>query len=256
MSVGKSNSVVLSVTPYRESSFLAALFSREYGRISGIAKGVRRSDRRRIPIERGYLIEHVVYLRQHRDLHTITDCSILEHFPLLRGDLEKTVVRDLLFDVVLSAVPVGDAHPVMYDFLLRFLDELGTVGRGLDGGLTYLSGILFTFAAQLGFALDFEQCSVCGRDTAHLQTVWLAIEQGLLRCDRCSSAKGTAGDRLLPVSVLPWYSRNDTVEGDLPRVDRKTALAAVRLAYDYCRYHLEIRKNLQSFQFVEHLAGL
>ena len=256
MSVGTTTSIVLSVAPYRESSILTVLFSREHGRISGIAKGIRRSDRRRVPVERGYVVEHVVYLRRHRDLQTVTDCSILEHFPLVRGDLERTAVRDLLFDVVLSSVPAGDAHPVLYDFLLRFLEELGTVGYGFEGMLTYLSGMLFTFAGQLGFGLDFTKCSVCGRDTARLKTVWLAVGQGLLRCDGCSSVKNAAGDRLLPVDVLPWYARHGGGEGTLPRIDGKTAVAAVRLAYDYCRYHLEIRKNLQSFQFVEHLAGL
>jgi DNA repair protein RecO (recombination protein O) len=257
MTVEKTLSVVLSVTPYRESSILATLFSRQHGRIGAIAKGIRRGDRRRVPVERGYLIEHIVYLRRHGDLHQITDCSIHDYFPPVRGDLEKTAVRDLLFDIFLSAVPAGDSHPELYDFVVAFLDTLGTLGPGLDGHLAYLSKTLFLFSAHLGFGLDFGRCSSCGCGTAGAATVWLTIGRGMIRCDRCTTGSGASSDRLVPPGAAAWFA--DTTDGFptvSPPLSRREAAAALRLAYDYCRYHLDIRKNLESFAFVEHLAGL
>ncbi|MBN1757882.1 MAG: DNA repair protein RecO [Chitinispirillaceae bacterium] len=254
MAIGKTHSVVLSVTPYRESSILAVLFSREHGRFSGIAKGIRRGDRRRVPVERGYIIEHIVYLKQHGDLHQITDCSIHDYFPLLRGDLEKTAIRDLLFDIVLSAVPAGDSHPDVYDFIVEFLTGLSNVGQGLRGHLTYLSKILFAFSGHLGFGLDFSQCSSCGYRTDGSGPVWLNIEQGMVRCERCSSGFGASADRLVSAGAAIWFSSSGS--GDAPVLSGKEAVAALRLAYDYSRYHLEIRKNLESYAFVEHLAGM
>jgi DNA repair protein RecO (recombination protein O) len=262
MTIGKTLSVVLSVTPYRESSILTSLFSREHGRLNGVAKGVRRSDRRRVPIERGYLIEHVIYLKPHGDLHTITDCGIVEFYPQLRGDLEKTAIRDLLFDIVLSSVPAGDTHPEVYELLVGFLEEISTGEREFGDGCAYLSMLLFDFAARLGFSLDFGWCSSCGCSVAELPQVWLSVERGLLRCDRCSSGSGVGRDRLFPTGMLQWYARHAAAghfvagDGEFSRIPLREAFTALRLAYDYCRYHMDIRKNLASFSFLEHLAAM
>ncbi len=239
MTIGKTLSVVLSVTPYRESSILTSLFSREHGRLNGVAKGVRRSDRRRVPIERGYIIEHVIYLKQHGDLHTITDCGIVEFYPQLRGDLEKTAVRDLLFDIVLASVPAGEAHPEVFELLLGFLDVISTGEREFGDSCAYLSMILFDFAARLGFSLDFERCSSCGGSVAGQPRIWLSVEHGLVRCDRCSSGRSAGRDRLVPTGILQWYARYSVTGhfvpggGESSRIPLREGFAALRLVYDY-----------------------
>ena len=257
MAIGKCVSVVLSVTPYRESSILTALFSLHYGRINAIAKGIRKVDRRRVPIERGYTIEHLVYIKTHGDLHQITDCSIQDFFPRLRGDLEKTAVRDLFFDMVLSAVPVSDPHPELYDFLIEFLAVLDGLHTGLGGYLMYGARTLFGFAAHLGFSLDFGKCTACGGTTAAGSPAWLDIEHGIVRCDACSLRGSRSTDRRVPGSAVQWFAGAVAPSaGGYDSFTDKDAQAAVRLAYDYCRYHLDIRRRLDSFGFIEHLAGM
>jgi DNA repair protein RecO (recombination protein O) len=255
MPIEKSQSVVLSVMPFRESSIIASLFTRHHGRINAIAKGIRKTDRRRVPIERGYLIDHIVYLKHHGDLHQITDCNINEYFPLLRGNLEKTATRDLLFDVVLSAIPVRDPHPELFDHLTGFLEALSSVQPGLGGHLMYLSKTLFGFAAHLGFSLDFTRCVHCGNRPGERSIAWLAIDQGAVRCDSCSSLSNNSGERLLQSAAAVWLAEPDNGRTISTPFTDQEALGVLRLAYDYCRYHLDIRKNLDSFAFVEHLAG-
>jgi DNA repair protein RecO (recombination protein O) len=256
MSIEKSCSIVLSTVPYRESSILMYLFSRQHGRIHALAKGIRKSDRRGVPVERGYLIEHIVYLKPHRDLHLVTDCQIREHYPAIRCDLDKTAVRDVLFDLLLAAIKVTDPHPELFDYLARFLTVLDGTTVNMNGLLLHLSKTLFGIAARLGFGIDFGRCVTCGTRFGENGGAWLSVEKGLVRCEDCSPAHATA-DRFLPFAAAAFFACPD--ELPLPAAaeltDREMS-GVLRLTCDYCRYHFDIRKQLDSLKFIEHLFAM
>ncbi|MBN1578957.1 MAG: DNA repair protein RecO [Chitinispirillaceae bacterium] len=253
MSIEKSSSIVLSTMPYRESSILMYLFTREHGRIHGLAKGIRTHDRRGVPVERGYLIEHMTYLKPHRDLHQVTDCHIRQHYPAIRGNLEKTAVRDVLFDLVLGGIKVTDPHPELFDYLLRYLSYLD--GQSCDGSvlLLSLSKTLFGLAGYLGFRIDFGRCITCGKGFGKNVAAWLTVDRGMLRCGDCSPGQAKT-DRLLPGNAAVYFARPEALLfREIPQLTDKEASALLHLACDYCRYHLDIRRRLESLSFIEHL---
>jgi len=256
MSIEKTGSIVLSAAPYRESSLLVHLFTREHGRINAIAKGVRRPDRRAVPIERGYLIDHFTYIRPHRELQQITECQIRDHFPGIRGNLEKTAVRDVLIDMALSVMRDADPHADMFDCYARFLSDLDSMKCDTAAMLLHLSRHVFGMAARLGVGADFTVCSVCGRPFDSRSSVCLMIDKGLVRHESCGSSLSVT-DRMIGGSAARLFSFADgTTCATLPVIPGREALRMVHCAVDYCRYHLDIRRNMQSLGFLDNLAAM
>ncbi|MBN1306881.1 MAG: DNA repair protein RecO [Chitinispirillaceae bacterium] len=253
MSIEKCNSIILATMPYRESSILMYLFTRKHGRIHGLAKGIRTSDRRGVPVERGYLIEHMIYFKPHRDLHQVTDCHIREHYPAIRGNLEKTAVRDVLFDLMLGGIKDTDPHPELFDYLRRYLSHLDETACEGSVLLLSLSKILFGLAGHLGFGIDFGRCVACGKGFGETIAVRLTIDRGMLRCRDCPPAQAKT-DRLLPGSAAAYFARPEASQSrEIPRLTDKESSALLHCACDYCRHHLEIHRRLESLSFIEHL---
>ena len=255
MSIEKCTSIILSTTPFRESSLLLYLFTREHGRIHALAKGIRKGDRRGVPVERGYLIEHMTYMRPHRDLQQVTDCHIREHFPAIRGDLEKTAVRDVLFDLALGAIKVTDPHPELFDYMAGFLGMLERMCPGGGALLLHLSKMIFGFAGHLGVGVDFSGCGRCGKSFGEHGTAWLTIDRGMVRCDDCSPTQART-DRFLPGSIAAFFGCFGEPDSfPPPRLTDKESMGVLRLACEYCRYHLDIRRHLESLSFIEQLLA-
>ena len=110
MSINKTLHLVLAVMPYRETSSIVTLLSRRFGRVSGIARGVRRSPQAPLTLERGQLVELVLYLKPHRELHTIGAVSVVDYFPSIRADMGKMALRDACFELMLKTATASETH--------------------------------------------------------------------------------------------------------------------------------------------------
>ncbi len=251
MSIDKCTSIILSASPFRESSLLLYLFTREHGRLHAIAKGIRRGDRRSVPIERGYLIEHNTYIKPNRDLHLATDFNIREHFPAIRGNLEKTAVRDVLFDLMLGAVRLTDPHPELFDYIGAFLVKLENIQCRGGRLLLFLSKTLFGIAGHLGVGIDFKVCSGCGERFEESTDVWLIIEKGAVRCGECIKGHPNT-HRHLPAGTAFFFGNFDNqCQNQTPNLTNKQSMGVLHTACEYLRYHLDIRRRFESVAFIE-----
>lgn len=129
MSAEKIESIILSATPYRETSCILRLFTRTRGLVHGIAKGVRRSGGKSTPtpLDRGLLLDALLYHRPNRELHTLGSLHIANFFHGIRSDLTKSALRDIALELYIKSITEPAPHPELFDLLDDFL-------AGLDGG--------------------------------------------------------------------------------------------------------------------------
>jgi len=251
MSIEKNRSILLSTSPYRESSILATLFSLQHGRISVIAKGTRRNDRRAVPLDRGYLVEHTLYMKPNRDLHQMTDCSIVEFYPGIRHNLEKTALRDLIFDILLKTLSPSDNNESLFNLLQEYLANLDSAESRSGILLLQTARTLHRIAELLGFYLDVSSCSICGHRFTTGDEPWLSVKDGILRCADCArTAHEGSYSVTAPFIFLLGHEATGVVAAEPPPA---RGLALLRLLTDFCRYHFDIRQKLTSLGFLYQL---
>jgi DNA repair protein RecO (recombination protein O) len=249
MSIEKTSAIVLSITPFRETSSIAVLLTRSLGRASAIAKGIRRSPQAALVLERGLLVELMLYVKPNRDLHTVGQISVAKYYPSVRADLGKLALRDAAFELILKSVTAPETHTELFDFACGFLDRLEAADAATLP-VHELWRFFVGWAQHLGFMLNLRECVLCGSTAIAKEGGALAIERGGLLCGTCARASAAT---FMPGSVISFL-----LSGTPPEIDRHadtlpeaTRLRLTRLLADYCRFHLEIRTELKSIGFLE-----
>ncbi len=251
MSAEKTKALILRVLPYRESSCILHLFTEQHGLIHGIAKGIRRKKSNQDFLERGFLVECVVYIKPQRDLHTLSAVHVLEFFPAIRSDLIKGALRDAAFETILAAITVSDVHPELYELFLKVLEHLESSPQHVCHPFA-LWLFYHRFAQHMGFGLDVSLCISCS--TKLVQEAYLAMNKGGFECRECSGSRHE--QFVFPFEVLSYLYRGSPN----PEALRETCTPDImkkitHLLADYCRYHFDTRKEYKALAFLDEMAG-
>lgn len=246
-----SSCIVLSVMPFRETSVIATLLSRTHGRVGGIAKGIHRTKKAHLPLERGQIIDLVLYYRPHRELHTMSQISIVNFFGAIRSSLGKCAVRDAALEIALKTLCATEAHPELFDFAAAFFSRLEAAPEGALP-LPLLWRFLAGWSALLGFRINLEACIRCGSDRILSEGGWLSPDQDGIVCTRCVPSRGDCRS-MIPATVLRHIREPDPSGQEMAcpvslGVSREMTITGI-LA-DYARYHFDIRSELKTMGFL------
>lgn len=182
MSAEKTEALILRVADFSESSRIVTLFSRDFGRISALAKGAKRL---KGPFESALdLLANcrIVFLRKASGgLDLLTEAQLLQRFRPSEKDLGSLYAGYYVAELLLSLTEDYDPHPVLFQAALEALEtfrEPAMVRRGV----TRFELVLLREIGQLP---DFEHCAGCGVALEEGQSFGFWGSQGGLICPQC-----------------------------------------------------------------------
>ena len=172
----QGEAIVLRTWPFHEADLLVSLFTRDQGRIRGVARHALRSRRRF-----GGALEPMTHVRAsyaetpRQELVRLDAFEILSS-PLSRPvDYARTAALQLLAEV-LEELPEGAVDDAVFRLTLAVLDEL-QVGR-LWLPLTYFA---LWMNRLMGWMPELGHCVVCGLDLRE-GTVWYSATSDGVTC--------------------------------------------------------------------------
>lgn len=121
--------IVLARRRYSEADRILSVYSKNQGRLSLIAKGVRRP----ISKKRGHLevFNQIKFQAVHgRGLDLMTEAEIVDNFAQVRKNLKKIALAYYFMEVVGRTTHEGERHPELYASIIKYLRILKTA-RGL-----------------------------------------------------------------------------------------------------------------------------
>ncbi len=154
---------VLHTRPYRDTSLIADVLTREHGRLSVIAKGVRsakngKSQKNNQRQRLNPFIPVLLSCQGRSDLKTLTSIEThgLPHFLSGRILFSALYVNEL----VVRLLPAMDAHPEVFDDYQRVLTELGQCSQHQGVDENHLLEVIlrrfeFRFLDQMGYGVNF-----------------------------------------------------------------------------------------------------
>lgn len=232
----RTPAIVLRTRAYAESDKIVTFLSRDWGKITGIAKGAKRSRRRFVNVLEPFT--HVqVRFRPSRsgDLMFILGCELIQAFRRPSADLERFALASYVVELADVMIVGREAGHEMYDLVLTSLSTLED-----ETSLSPLFSSLFALHMlhHAGYAPDLTTCQQCATVLAQKSTEEFAEDApalsfsshlGGLLCQRCHGQGGTIL-QLSPetVSVLRCYQETHTpLSLDVPARARNEMRALV-----------------------------
>jgi len=120
-----SEGIVLARKNYGEADRIVSIFSKHFGRLSFIAKGVRRPiSRKRASLE---IFTHISFFAHSgRSLDLILETQIIDSFREIRKSLKKVSLAYFYCEVVGRITREAEKNLELYNLLLNYLEELKT----------------------------------------------------------------------------------------------------------------------------------
>jgi len=178
----KAEGFVIRQVDFSESSKILTLFTREYGKISAIAKGAKRL---RGSFESALdllTICNIVFIRKSSGgLDLLTEAKLVERFQVKDKSLESLYSGYYVAELLGSLTEEYDPHPQLYSEARRALERFST---GIDLELAVLRFELMLLQ-ELGHLPALEGCLVCDREiNPDLPYAFRATQGGLI-CLEC-----------------------------------------------------------------------
>src|SRR5215211_3210758 len=129
MSSEKASAIVLRVVEFSETSSVVTLFTREFGKIHGLAKGARRP---KGPFESALDLlglVRIVFLRKSSDaLDLLTEAKLECRFRPADGELTSLYAAYYVAELLNELTDDYDPHPELFDAAVDTLAALSTPG--------------------------------------------------------------------------------------------------------------------------------
>jgi DNA repair protein RecO (recombination protein O) len=114
--------LVLARRNYGEADRILSLYTQNHGRISVIAKGIRRLSSKK----RGHLevFSHFKFqVARGRNLDILTEAEIINNFSGVRKSLAKASLAFYFMEVIGRTTREGEPHREVFDLILKYLQE-------------------------------------------------------------------------------------------------------------------------------------
>jgi DNA repair protein RecO (recombination protein O) len=191
-----TNAIVIRSLDYGESDKILTFFTKDFGKIKGIAKGARRSKKRfQNALDLFSHLRLIFFDREGMGLVRAEGCDILNSFPKIREGLKKIFYGNYFLELVNEMAGEREANREAFDLLLSFLSILDEMEAKEERLRVFEIRMLSLF----GYQPNMRRCDLCKEGWENLKTVpvFFSIEKGGLVCERCS--KGW--NNLIPLSL-------------------------------------------------------
>ncbi|HEY9433519.1 MAG TPA: DNA repair protein RecO [Blastocatellia bacterium] len=195
MPLHETEAFVLRTFTIKEADKVCVFFTREAGKLRGVAHGARRlKSRFGASLEPFTEVSLVYFQKENKELVSISNCEIINS-QFVEGLSSETLgVIHYLAELVIEFVPDHEPNERVYRLICATLESLRRAGAaGVKGRDEKLPAIVRYFEIWMlklaGFFPHWKNCGACEKGLAGEASVWLTNE-GIPQCQACGGGRG------------------------------------------------------------------
>ncbi len=248
MSICKAEAIVLKSISLRESSRIVTLYSRDYGKMKIVAKGVLLPGSRFSgSLENFSRVKIVFYKKENIDLYTLSQVDLIDPFYRICKDLNKFAAASSGMELLDKSVSWEESMPGVFDLSLDFLSQ---VESAQNGSLqTTLLAYVLKLVTLLGYKPKLEKCVACDGEVRG-ELVFFSPERGGLICASCWSGSSFyirfSEGAIQRANKLRRMSLKSAGKVKMPEKEAEEILSGI---LDFLDFHTGRGKDLKSMEF-------
>lgn len=179
MAIRKTEAFILKTQPLRSSSLIVTFFSREFGKLKGVAKGVRKEREMRGALFELFTHADIIFYEKTKsDLHLISDASIIDSFDSLRSRLDTITYASYFSELIDVFTELHDPHDEIFSLIevcFRYLPAIPgeRIARLFEVKLL----------SDIGWLPHLNSCLECRQTT--FERGFFSASQGAFVCAAC-----------------------------------------------------------------------
>jgi DNA repair protein RecO (recombination protein O) len=231
MAIRHDQGIVLRSYPFGEADRVVVLLSPNRGKLRTVARGIRKTKSRFGGRLEPFTHVDLVLYQGRGDLETVTQVTVIEAFPHLRGDLDRVVAAGTMVEVADAVAQEHETSARLFLLLQRGLRALDAAPAHPD----FVAAFLLKAAGVVGLAPALERCAGCGTDR---DLTRFSFAEGGVLCERCR----TPGAYALRPGLTDYLATIAAADlAGLPVADPSFSPEAMGVARRFVEYHLERR---------------
>lgn len=246
-----SEAIVLNITAHGESDKIVTLYSRELGKITAIAKGAFRSQKRFVNKLEIFTSLQIMYRPPGRgSLFFLSEAELLKPRLALRTTYPRFVAATYINELIQRFNTDNDPDPSLFLLLDWALDSINT-----EAPLKTATLFILRLLGICGYKPLLKQCHNCGRTARQSIKFTISPGNGSITCNYCRKIKQDTPLTLYP-RALNFLHHGQQTELyrlgclNLPATDCFQAITALH----HYSIHL-LRQDIRSWSQIVRLQG-
>lgn len=189
MATYRVEGIVIRVKDLGEADRIVTIFSRERGKVRGVARGARRPRSRLSAPTQAF--SHCRFLMfPRKSLDVVSQAEVREPFFGIRQDIERMAYAAYVAELTDEMTEPDEANEPLFAILLS---TLHIIDSGFDSEVA-VRAFEMKLMDVLGFRPDLNACSICGKPYGELRGVVTFLPQsGGIVCSACAKEKAAPG---------------------------------------------------------------
>ena len=159
--ITKTEAVVLHKIKYGDTSIIVILYTKDYGKMTAIVKGGRNpKSRLGLIVDTFNHLQIVFYKKDSREIQLISSADLISHFPNIKKDLDSQQYAQAVLELVKILTVEHEVNLKLFNGLVRILSLMD---ESKEPAAVLFARFFMYFLTELGYQLQLEQCSRCGK---------------------------------------------------------------------------------------------
>ncbi|MGD0275983.1 MAG: DNA repair protein RecO [Syntrophales bacterium] len=190
----KTKAIVLRTINYGDSDRIVTFYTRDFGKLTGIAKGARQSRKRFANALEPISCLQLLFYRKSRDTMAIIEtCDMVCHFDKIRDNLDKILQASYILDLTNHFTIEDKKGESLFDLLDAFLAAID-ICKPTDSLARFFELRLLKL---MGYEPVLDRCIKCKKVVENGGHYLFSVHDGGLTCLSCYPPSGDS----LPISV-------------------------------------------------------
>ncbi|AGF77019.1 DNA replication and repair protein RecO [Desulfocapsa sulfexigens DSM 10523] len=246
----ESAAIVLDCRDHGESDLIVTFFCQHHGRVTGIAKGAKRSKKRfvnKLELFSSLRILHTT--PQNNRLAFIAGAELLDGFINLREDISCYATASIIREITLLATKEVEGDEELYPLLMWVFSSLNNERPPIPA----LVFFLIRFFSIIGYSPQLKSCLGCGKQLQSDETYQFHIASGGICCSKCNSSEHSSRHTLSQGTLRSLTTALNQPLGRLHRLQLSGNSQQEALSFLHSYGRQLFQREIISWAFLENL---
>lgn len=166
--------VILKRTPYKENDMILHVYTKEYGKIGVLARGVRKMTSKNASATQEMMVSELT-INLRKGLSSLIKATAIDYLRHTKESIESEIIGNYILEYFYRYVEENMPEVKEYEMLMQALQA---IERGYHPLLVYLMFNVFVLNHN-GVSIDVDGCVVCGST----RVVSISLQDGGFLCE-------------------------------------------------------------------------